>query len=65
MNRIIFNNFNKENTIQYIYFVKKKIKMKVNLKQKNIFNIFQKDPPSPVIDKKYKDEYLLYSGFER
>ena len=39
--------------------------MKVNLKQKNIFNIFQKDPPSPVIDKKYKDEYLLYSGFER
>ena len=24
MNRIIFNNFNKEKTIQYIYFVKKK-----------------------------------------
>ena len=57
MNRIIFNNF-KEKTIQFINFLKKKINIKLNLQQKNLFNIFQKDPPSPVIDKKYKDEYL-------
>lgn len=65
MNRIIFNNFKKEKTIQFINFLKKKINIKLNLQQKNLFNIFQKGPPSPVIDKKYKDEYLSYSGLER